>query len=210
MKWKEIYNKCNHKMYCRITEIKKSISINSNFRKYYNNNKVLFIIIVLVMFALVCIAFHSSFMQFIVAIVFILFIFILFFYNNTYNIKFDNEGIKINYGTNKYEILFDNLLNMYLDKHRSKYFVFISEYTINIIFKQDNEQMILSLPTYLLSKNDVFTIMNNCEYVELKQQAELEKKNKEHKNMIKAMIITIGLVLIAFFIAAIIVVLIKK
>ena len=210
MKWKEIYDKCNHKMYCRITEIKQPLHLNANFKKFYTNNKLKLIIAFAIILAIICIVFHSSIAQIAVALLFFIFIAILFFYNNTYSLKSDEKAINVKYGNNDYKIDFNDLLNIYLDKHKSKYFIFIPEYTVNIIFKQDDEQMILSLPTYLLSKNKVMKFFNNLEYIKLEQQDEFEKEKIDHKNMIRAVIITSALILVAVFITTVIVLLLKK
>ena len=166
MKWKEIYDKCNHKMYCRITEIKQPLHLNANLKKFYTNKKLKFNY---------CFCndinnnmyynFTPSIAQIASSIIIFYIYFILFFYNNTYSLKSDEKAINVKYGNNDYKIDFNDLLNIYLDKHKSKYFIFIPEYTVNIIFKQDDEQMILSLPTYLLSKNEVMKFFNNLEYI---------------------------------------------
>lgn len=210
MKWKEIYDKCNHKMYCRITKIKQSLHINANFKKFYGNNKLKLILFFVIILLIVCIVFHSSIAQIFTAMVFITFVEILFFYNNSYSLKTDKKKLNVRYGNNDYEIDFNDLLNIYLDKHRSQYLIFIPEYTINIIFKQDDEQMILSLPTYLICKDEIISFFNSIEYVELKQQSEFEKEKVEHKSMVKSVIITASLILAAIFITTVIVLFIKS
>lgn len=210
MKWRELYEKCNHKMYCRITEIKEPLHISANFKNFYKNNKLTFLITIIIIFALIVLTFHSHISQILLASFFTLLLLILFFYNNSYNLHSDKDSLKVNFGTATYEINFDDLLNIYLDKHKSKYVVFTTEYTINIIFKQGDDQMILSLPTYLLTKKDVKKFFNSIECVELEQQKELEKEEAEHKNMLKAIVIITALVLLVIFITTVIVLLFRK
>lgn len=210
MKWKELYNKFNHKMYSRITDIKVPINFEANFKNYYKDNKVFFTIFCVFVILMICLAFYTNIKNIFLAIAFTFFIFVCFFYNNTYTFSLNQQETKIKFGTKTYLIKHDDLLNIYLDKHRSKYFVFFPEYTINIIFKDNESQMILSLPTYLLSKSNIIKLFENIDCVELEQQKELEKQITERKNLIKSIAITVFLIFIAFLITGLVILAIQK
>ena len=72
MKWKDIYNECNNKLYCHITDIQGTPTLHANFKIFVKNNKLKMLIFTIVFLVLLFYAYKLNFASIGVAVVLIL------------------------------------------------------------------------------------------------------------------------------------------
>lgn len=202
MKWKDIYNKCNNKLYCQITNIEGKTSLHSNFKVFVKNNKIKLIIFTIAFFTLLLYAYKLNFVTIGVAIILTLILIFGLIYNNTYTIETKKDKLLCNVDFNKMTIKYSDLLNVYLSRKNSKILIFfpVYNYFLNIIFIKDEQQVCMTLSTIMLDKNELLKFFENFNFEVLPQQEQEDERIKEDKQAKKAIYITTTIVLIVAFI----------
>ena len=208
MKWKEIYEKSNNKKYAQIVDIDEPLKLKSNIKNFIANSKVYIILSLIIFISFTIIAYKGN-IQAILATFFVLLILvILMIYNHTYIIETKNDKLIAVIDLKKIEIDYENLINIFMSRKRRRLLFVIPIYTynINIIFIDGEEQMIMTLSTFMTRKKDVYNLFKKIKVQVLPQQREEAIKNKENEIRMRALIITaIIIVAIAFIIATIII-----
>lgn len=211
MKWKDIYDKCNTKLYCQITDITGNPTLHANFKIFLKNNKLKILIFTVLFLVLLFYAYKLNFASIGVAVVLALILVYALIYNNTYTIEAKKDKLTCNVDFNKMTIDYTDLINVYLSRKNTKILIFfpIYTYSLNIIFIKDNEQVCMTLSTIMLDKNELTKFFNKFKFEILPQQEQEEERIKEEKQAKKAIYITTTIVLIVMFIILLVVFAIK-
>lgn len=213
IKWKNVYDKVNHKEYCKILNIEEPAELKSTFSNYLENYK--FALLGLIVFLLVIfLAFYKSGAQaFLISVALIFLLLILMVLNNTYRISLKNNKINIIGLFNKKETInCNNLCNVYLKRNKYKYWFFVPIYYYNIVFlyKEGEEIMQYSLSTMMLLKKDIIKFFNHFKFEELSVQKIIDQREKENHETKKIFWITTSIILFITIIVVCIVVAIVK
>lgn len=211
MKWKDIYNKCNNKLYCQITDIKGSPTLHSNFKIFLKNNKAKILIFMIILLALLFYAYKLNLASIGVAIVLVLILVFALIYNNTYTIEAKKDKFIFDVDFNKMTIKYEDLINIYLSRKNTKMLMFfpIYIYSLNVIFIKDEQQVCMTLTTIMLDKNELVKFFDNFKFEVLPQQEQEDEKIKEDRQAKKAIYITTAIVFIVLFVILMVVFAIK-
>lgn len=211
MKWKDIYNKVNNKLYCQITDINGNSSLHSNFKVFVKNYKIQIAIFIVLFFALLFYAYKLNFVTIGIAIVMVLILIFGLIYNNTYTIESKNERMVCNVDFSKMTIKYSDLINIYLSRKNSKMLMFFPVYTysLNIIFVKDGQQVCMTLSTIMLDKNEIIKFFDKFKFEVLPQQEQENERIKNERQTKKAIYITTAIVLIVIFVILLIIFAVK-
>lgn len=201
-----IYEKCNHNRYSQLTEISNDLIIESNCRNFILNYKISIIVIFLLVMALFIYTFRNTPVLIFYSLGFLLALFLFSTYNCTYKIRLNKKALTINVNLQKTQINTKNLVNIYLSKERMRFFGFpIYNYSLNIIYLQDEKPMIITLPTVMINRKLLVKFFSGIKVQKIKdEEEEIERKNKDKKTVIKAIIfISIIVIIVALIVGGI-------
>lgn len=202
MRWSEIYSKCSNKKYSQINNIKGELKLQSNIKNFITENKLYVIITALVVIGLILYTSKLNISIILASIGMLLVLLFFMAYYSTYKIISKGTTMVIKANMNETRIEYNDLINIFLDKKRDNVFLFIPFYiyTLNIVFYQGDTQMIMTLPTMMLRKNDVMKFFKNLNIEVLEQQKDEDKRIEQKKATRKAITITVVVVLLIFLI----------
>lgn len=202
MKWKDIYNKCNNKLYCQITDITGTPTLHSNFKVFLKNNKLKMLFIGIIFLVLLFYTYKLNFATIGVALIIALILIFGLIYNNTYTIEAKKDKLNCNVDFNKMTINYSDLINIYLSRENSKILMFfpIYKYSLNIIFVKEENQVCMTLSTIMLNKNELVKFFDKFKFEVLPEQEQEEKRISDDKQTKKAIYITTSIVFIVIFV----------
>lgn len=114
-------------------------------------------------------------------------LFLLSLYNSTYKLILDDKELTIFNNLQKESIYISNLINIYMSKKKMRFMgIPFYAYSINVIYVQNDNQMIISLPTVMLNPKQVITFFSNINTIKLKdEEEEIDRKEKDKRTVIK-------------------------
>lgn len=207
LKWKEIYAKCNHNKYSQITNITDELTINSNVNNFIKNNAIVLIAILIFIILLLLYTFRNNLILVLYSLLFFILMFIFIIYYNTYKLKLKKDELDLTISLQKYEIPYNDLINVYLSKIKTRFFGFpIYAYNLNIIYSEQQVPMLLTLPVVMLNKQSVIKFFNCIQTKQLKSEDdEIKEREKSNREVLKIIIIvTIIVIIISLLISYVI------
>lgn len=108
-------------------------------------------------------------------------------YNSTYKIALNAKELTIVNNLQKETIQTSNLTNIYISRKKMRFMGFpFYTYIINIMYVQNDNQMLYSLPTVMLNPKQVINFFSNIKTVKIKdEEEEIDRKEKDKKIVIK-------------------------
>ncbi len=187
LKFAEVYDKCNHNKYSKITEIKEKVDLKSNCQNLFKNYGVIILIMTLICLAVFIYTFRNNPISILYCFGIIILLFILSLYNSTYKITLSDKELIIFSNLQKEKIDIANLINIYMSKKKMRFMgIPFYAYTINAIYLQNDNQMMISLPTVMLNPKQVIKFFSTMKIVKIKdEEEEIERKEKDKKTVIK-------------------------
>lgn len=207
LKFAEVYNKCNHNKYSEITEIKGKSELKSNCKNFFKNYGMIILIITLICLGIFIYTFRNNPISILYCFGIIILLFLLSLYNSTYKITLNDKELSIYSNLQKETIDSSRIINIYISKKKLRFMgIPFYAYTINVIYLQDNNQMMISLPTVMLSPKQVIKFFSTMSIVKIKdEEEEIEKKEKDKKTVIKTIFyVTFAVLLVASIIYGIV------
>lgn len=182
MTWKEVYEKSNHSEYTNLIDIKQPAVLIGNYKKFFKSYKYVILFICILFLILLFLVFKTNVKAIFASIVIILFFISTFIYYNYLKISIKSDKMKINIELKKYEIDINNLITIFLTSKKNYMLLFfpINIYYINIIYKENNGMQIMTLPTIMLYKEDVYKFFKNFKFNNFEKEAKeiIRNKNK--------------------------------
>lgn len=205
--FKEIYEKVNHNPYTRVTNILQQGIIKSNIKNFIENYGKVILTIFCIILLVFLYTFRNNLIIILYALILLLALFAITIFYNTYKLSLEKDSLKlkINFQTNI--IPYNKLLGIYTEKNRKRLFFFpIYYYNLKITYLADQKDRIniYTLPLVMVNKTELLKFFSSFEYETFKEQEESKNDNENKKNMCKALVISIGILLIILFIVAII------
>lgn len=166
MKWKDVYNKSNNSEYTQLININEPVKLEANFKNFFSTYKVLIIIILIAFIVLTFITYKFN-IKTIFACTFVFFIAILLLiYYRSYKILVKDNKMKIKVQLNDIEINCDDLVTLFLSKKKLFLFIIIpiNTYYVNIVYSKEKKLNIITLPTTMNRKEDVYNFLKHFEF----------------------------------------------
>lgn len=212
LKWKEIFEKCNHNKYCQITNVLQKYSISSNVKYLLKNYGKVLLVIIIVFLLLLIYTFRNDLLIVLYASLLCFLLFLMTVFYSTYKISLEEDKLIARINMQDNIITYDKLNNIYLQRQRTK-LLFIPFYTYVLkvsYFIEDKKLNILSFPVVMLDKKSLINFFNSFEVKAYKDQdEETAKETQDRKNFYKSISIVIGILFIIIFIISIILYIIR-
>ena len=163
MKWKEIYDKCNHDENNQVTNIFRKFKISSNFKNYIKNYGIATLVILLVIVVFLAFTFRNNIIIVFYSVGLLILLFLLAMFYARYKIELTETQLLVKANSQETDVKYDKLLNIYMCKEKKRiFFIPIYYYMIKITYILDEESIgILSLPTIMLNKNQVINFFKS-------------------------------------------------
>ncbi len=201
--WSNIYTECNHHKYSKIINILYQAKIKSNFKNFIKSNKVILLFSTIIVLMLLFYTFRTDLLLVLYSVLFFFAMFLIILYYSTYTLTLAKTKLELNINFKKYNILLEDLVNVYLSKSKTSFFGFpIYAYSLNIIYIENDKPMIITLPTIMLDKKKTISFFKCFEIEIIKdEEAENEKIERNTKKMILQLIkILLIVIVVAIFI----------
>lgn len=207
MNWKEVYEKCNHKKYSLITNIKQPARILSTFSIFLEKYKWGMLIGIVLSILVIIVNFHFDIKIILGFIAMITFLTIALIYYNTFKIEVKNDELVLNIMFREITLKKEDLLTIYMEQQKSRIFLVIPfyYYSINILYNNNNKVAGYSLSTIMTHKKDVHNFFKHFEFNVLKKQLEEDEKEEKYRKVVRTFVIlstivvAIGLVAYGIF-----------
>lgn len=190
MKWKEVYQKCNHTEYSQLIDIREPVILVGNLKKFFYTHKIGILIFLIAFVVLSFVTYKIEWKSFLtIACVFLIALLILVYYNS-YKITIKKNKLVVRAELDDIEINTDDLVTIYLSKKKVFLFIIpIYVYYINIIYvkniqENNNKNLILNekqskfniitLTTVMNQKEDVYKFFRHFKF----QKIETNTKKK--------------------------------
>lgn len=212
IKWKDIYKKVNHKEYCKILDIQEGIEIKSNLQNFLEKDKLIIISIIAILFILFIVIYKLKIQALLISLLLLFLLLVVLILTNTYKLSLKNNKVIINGLIKKDEIKFDDLCNVYLERNKYRYALFIPIYYYNLVFiyKEKDEVYKYSLSTIMVKKEEIAKLFKHFKLEELPIQKKVENNENEQEKVLKVFKITAAIVvLIAIIVTGLVVTLNK-
>lgn len=169
MKWKDVYNKSNNSEKTQLININEPIKLEASFKKFLQSYKLV-VTIVLIAFLIIAFVICKFNVKSFITCVLILFIAILIsIYYNSYKVVIKDNKMKIKAQLNNIEINCDNLVTIFLSRKNVFLFIIvpINIYYINIVHYEEQKLNIITLPTIMNIKEEVYKFFKHLEFVKI-------------------------------------------
>lgn len=207
LRWKDVYSKSNHNKYSRITNISKEFTINSNYKNFFKSNGISIAIVLIILCALLFYTFRNNLMLVVYTTGFLILLFCIMLYHNTYKLKLKNDEIELNINFQKYEISYNNLINIYLSRETIRVVGFpVYAYSLCIIYSENQIPMLIQLPIVMLNKKSLLNFFEcfETEIIESEEKEQIEAENS-NKQVVRAILLTAAIVIVVALIVGFII-----
>lgn len=175
-----LYQKCNHDEDNGIVEILDKTKITANVKNFLKYNKYKFIVFLVVLIALMIVSFREQPILILYALALLIIMLVMGAMSCTYTIKLVEEGVKIRYKFQDYDIKYDNLVNIYMSK--SKIGFFLNTYFINMIYIENEKSVMkFTLPLIMANRRELKDFFGKLKVESIDEADSLDPDEKTKK-----------------------------
>lgn len=184
MKWKDVYNKCNNSEYSQLININEPVKLEANFKKFFHTYKIAVIVFLVITVTLTFLTYKFNIKAFLACAFVFIVAFLILIYYRTYKILIKNDKIMIKAQLDDIKINCDDLVTLFLSRKKMLLFIIIpiNIYFINIVYSKENKLKIISLPTTMNDKEDVYKFFKHFEFKKIEVDKNDANKNKAKSN----------------------------
>ncbi len=195
---KSVYEKCNHNKYSKLTNINDTSEVKSTYKNFVINYQIQILLTILVAFLLLIYTFKTNFVVILYCFLLLLGLFLLSIFNSTYKIKLDKNTLNVQINLQETQIPAKDLVNIYLSKDIVRFFGFpINNYMLNIIYMQNENAMLITLPTVMVNRKQLIKLFSNLEIKKIKdEEKETKQKNRNKRKTIMTISIVVFIILL--------------
>lgn len=178
MKWKDVYNKCNNTEASQLIDFREPAKIEANIKKFYESYKIAIILFLILFVVLAFTTYKFNAKTFLACVIVLLIAMLFVVYYNSYSLLIKNNKLKIKIQFNDIELNCDDLVTLFIS--RKKVFIFIVipmyVYYVNIIYCKGENFNIITLPTVMCKKEDIYKFFKHFTF----QKLEPKKRAKNN------------------------------
>ena len=176
-----LYQKCNHDENNGIIEILDKTKLTANVKNFLKYNKYKFIVFLVVLITLMIISFREQPILILYALILLLIMLVMGAMSCTYTIKLVEEGVKVRYKFQDYDIKYENLVNIYMSK--SKIGFFLNTYFINMIYIENEKSVMkFTLPLIMANRREIKDFFGKLKTQSIDEAEPLDPDQKMKKN----------------------------
>lgn len=185
---RSIYQIVNHRELADVQNIKDTFVLKSNFKNFFDQHKVSFIIYTLMFLIVFILTFWKTPLNMIYVILFMIIMFLFGIYNYTYTLRVTSKDIVVKYHMDTIRVPYDKLFNIYLARYNVA--GFSKSYVISILYTDDKKENLLKMnfPTLGLKHEDLLNFFDNMTFghdFDEGYDEVVAKKEKEDKRRAK-------------------------